>query len=207
MKQRLAKEAMLGGGNQWRTQDASVLAVFLSDLHVHKRLSRILELEKEGNMRDPAYMALLPVVSTFLTGEGHAATWMKQVATTALSAVQPMPTIETVESWSYKNTALAAQTYTLAAHSHGLATCMMEGYDNRRVQRLLQIPPERYSIPLIVATGYEYENESLHSKKTPRLPLEEVFFDGTFGVPLSDMDDETDLIDEERDVSEVAASS
>uniref|UniRef100_A0A7S4SZV1 Nitroreductase domain-containing protein n=2 Tax=Ditylum brightwellii TaxID=49249 RepID=A0A7S4SZV1_9STRA len=189
-KHRLAKEVMLGAGNSYRTIDASAMAVFLADLEVHKRINRIVSLERDAAMRDPNYMAILPVAASFLTGEGHAATFLKQMATDMLSPVQPMPSIEPVEAWSYKNAALVAQTYTLAATSHGLATCMMEGFDTRRAKEILRVP-DRYGVPLMVATGYEYEGGdgwSGETKRTPRLEMEEVFFGDTFGESL-DLDE------------------
>lgn len=40
--------------------------------------------------------------------------------------------VGSAEAWSFKNTALAAQTYILACTAHGLATGPMEGFDARR---------------------------------------------------------------------------
>ena len=181
IKRTLADHAMLGAGNSYRINDASAVAVFLSDLQVHKRLDRIMELEKKSGSRDANYLATLPVAVTFLSGEGHLATIMKQCATDALSPIQPMPTIENIESWSFKNTSLMAQTYVYAATSHGLATCMMEGFDARRVRQILRVP-DRYGVPMMVATGYEYSGGEL--KRTPRLNKDEVWFGDTFGEPL-----------------------
>ena len=139
---------MLGLGNMYRTIDSSAVAIFLSDLEPHKRLDRIVELEKNANMRTKEYMASLPIASTFLMGEGYVATFMKQTATHIMSPIQPMPSIDSVQSWSFKNTSLVAQTFVLAATSHGFATCLMEGYDDRRVKEILRIP-DRYGVPLI----------------------------------------------------------
>lgn len=189
---------MLGPGNIYRTMDASVMAVFLSDLEPHKRLERIIELEKNSNVRSKQYMASFPIASTFLMGQGKVATLMKQIATDVMSPVQPMPNIDSVKSWSYKNTSLVAQTFVLAATSHGLATCLMEGFDDRRVKEVLRIP-DRYGIPLMCCVGYEYKDE--HEKggnhvsnnseqRTPRLNQNEVFFGDTFGseLKLDDLD-------------------
>jgi len=185
IKSELSKYAMLGRGNQFKVNDCSALAVFLSDLLIHRRFNRIFELEKQSGVRDANYLAGLPIVTSFLTGEGHLATLIKQVATSLMSTVQPAPTIDEVKVWSYKNTAMAAQTYTLAACSHGLSTCMMEGYDSRRVSDILRLPPnDRYGIPVMVATGFEYQDVQDKSgpiKRTPRLGLEEVVFSDTFG--------------------------
>lgn len=177
---------MLGPGNQYRIRDASVIAIFLADLELKDRIARIEQLERDAAMRDANYYNVMPVASTFLTGEGHAATLLKQLATTVLSTQQPMPTIEPVQAWSYKNASLVAQTYVLAATSHQLATCMMEGFDARRMKQILRIP-DRYDVPMVVATGYEYDEEF---KETPRLGLEEVVFGESFGKPMNFDEDE-----------------
>ncbi len=192
---------MLGPGNIYRTIDSSAMAIFLSDLQPHKRLERIIQLEKDSNVRTNQYMASFPIASTFLMGEGKVATLMKQVATDMMSPVQPMPSIDSVKSWSYKNTSLVAQTFVLAATSHGLDTCFMEGYDDRRVKEVLRIP-DRYGVPLMCCVGYEYrgdedeKNSIRDEKRTPRLNRNEVFFGDTFGNEL--ILNETDINEEEE---------
>ncbi len=185
IKEELGRTAMLGPGNVYRTIDSSAIAVFLSDLQPHKRLNRIIELEKQSNARTKEYIATLPIAATFLTGEGKVATMMKQFATNIMSPIQPMPTIDNVQAWSYKNTSLMAQTFVLAATSHGLSTCLMEGYDSRRVKEVLRIP-DRYDVPLMCGVGYEYEGDQdkMQTIRTPRLPMEEVFFSDLFGKEL-----------------------
>ncbi|KAL9189448.1 hypothetical protein ACHAXT_009123 [Thalassiosira profunda] len=226
LKQTLSQHAMLGFGNQYRTVDASAVAVFCADLEPAKRIDRVFDMERESGVREDGYLAVLRVASSFLTGEGttasltgvgggggsstHASTLLKRAFTDALSPVQPMPTMEAVESWSYKNAGVAAQTYTMAATAHGLATCMMEGFDARRAKEILRIP-ERYGVPLMVATGYEFgagevvhaelddaEDELLEEgqsdrRRTPRLDMSELFFGDTFGAPLDLLEDATPL--------------
>ena len=202
IKTMLADRAMLGAGNQYRVKDSSVVAVFLADLEVHKRIDRIYELEQ--GCRDPNYLATFPIASSFLMGEGHAATLLKQISTDIMSEIQPMPSVEPVQAWSYKNAGLVAQQYTLAATSHDLATCMMEGYDVRRAKDVLRVP-DRYGIPIMVATGYEYEDPSTFLT-TPRLEMDEVVFGDTFGSPLRLSDNEEGEQTVE-DVPEVAMAS
>lgn len=201
IKTKLSEHAMLGLGNQYRVKDSSAVAVFLADLEVHKRIDRIFELEQ--GCRDPNYLATMPIASSFLTGEGHAATLLKQFATDVMSEIQPMPSVESVQAWSYKNAGLMAQTYTLAATSHDLATCMMEGYDVRRVKDVLRVP-DRYAIPIMVATGYEYEDPAMFVH-TPRLSMEEVVFADTFGDPL-DLSDDDEPTDDD-DIPDAAAAA
>jgi len=179
-KDALSEHAMLGIGNQFRVKQASSVAVFLSDLEPTKRVNRIHQLEKDH--RHPNYRASFPLSTSFLIGEGHAANIIKGIATEFLSAVHPMPEVEPVQAWSYKNTSLLAQTFVYAAESHNLATAMMEGFDPRRTRDFLRIP-DRYAIPLMVATGFEYnEEQDLNkSQETPRLDVSEIVFSDTFG--------------------------
>ena len=122
IKEQLSEQAMLGLGNQFRTRDASTLAVFLSDLEAGKRIERIMQLERESGTRHPNYLGQMPLASSFLLGQGHAATLIKNVATDLMSELQPMPVVEPVHAWSHKNTGIALQSYVLAATSHDLAT-------------------------------------------------------------------------------------
>ncbi len=205
IKEELGETAMLGPGNIYRTIDSSAIAVFLSDLQPHKRLNRIIELEKQSNARTKEYIATLPIAATFLTGEGTVATMMKQFATNIMSPIQPMPTIDNVQAWSYKNTSLMAQTFVLAATSHGLSTCLMEGFDSRRVKEVLRIP-DRYDVPLMCGVGYEYQEsneDKMQTIRTPRLPMDEVFFSDMFGKKL-----EIDQADEakKKDVEKASSS-
>lgn len=231
LKSILSQHAMLGLGNKYRTNDASGIAIFCTDLMPGKRIDRIYQLESESGIREDGYLAAMKVASSFLTGEGsgiaatpgggggsgsssHLSTFLKRTIAHALSPIQPMPTMEDVESWSYKNAGIMSSIYTLAATAHGLSTCMMEGYDARRVKEILRVP-DRYGVPIMVATGYDYrgddemidmqhrihadflegmdnlgdadddvEEESRRERRTPRLDPREVFFGDTFGEPL-----------------------
>ena len=183
MKERFADEVMLGAGNKYRVRDCSALAVFLADLEAGKRIQRIYQLEQTWGKRHRSYSAMMPLYSSFLIGEGHAATFAKNVASGILSQWKPMPVIESAQAWSYKNTSLFIQSYLFAATSHDLATSPMEGFDARRAMEVLRIP-DRYSIPMVVATGYDYEQDT-EQTRTPRLPLEEFVFRDSFGNPFT----------------------
>jgi len=110
LKGQLADTAMLGPGNAFRARDCSVLAVFLCDVQLHKRIPRILQLEREAGLRDANYLASFPVVTSFLlSGEnsamgdglvsGGVARTLKRVATDLVSPMKPAPTMESVEAW------------------------------------------------------------------------------------------------------------
>lgn len=177
LKKELADTAMIGAGNSYRVKDCSILAVFLSDLRVTERIPKIHQL----GGGHPDYLASMPVRTGFFLGEGVLASSIKSTALEIASLSSPMPEIEPIRSWSSKNTAMAIQTFVLAATSHGLATAIMEGIDPRRAKDVLHIP-DRYVIPMVVAAGYEYE-ESTENGPTPRLRVDEVVFDNVFGQP------------------------
>lgn len=180
LKQELAQSAMIGAGNAYRAKDCSILAVFLSDLRVTERISKIHQL----GGGHPDYLASMPIRTGFFLGEGVLASSIKSTALEIASLSSPMPEIEPIRSWSSKNAAMAIQTYVLAATSHGLATAIMEGFDPRRAKDILRIP-DRYVIPMVVATGYDYEEATSENESTPRLRLEEVAFDNVFGQPCT----------------------
>ena len=56
-------------------------------------------------------------------GRGKVATIMKQVATDVMSPAQPMPTIDSIQAWSYKNTSLMAQTFVFPATDQRKLSC------------------------------------------------------------------------------------
>jgi nitroreductase len=187
IKDRLADIAMLGPGNQWRTKQCSALAVFLADLEASKRISRITQLEREHGGRHANYTAMLPISTAFMLGEGHAATLLKQVTMNVVSQLgKPMPEIEDISVWAYKNTSLLVQQYVLACTSHDIDTAIMEGMDTRRLKQVLRIP-DRYGVPMVVATGYGQVDAT---QQTPRLSVDEVVFQDTFGVTWGSIDDE-----------------
>lgn len=53
------------------------------------------------------------------------------------------------------------------------------------------VPPfDRYSIPLVIPTGYaepKAAQDLVHKRRTPRYPAETVFFEDTFGQGYKDI--------------------
>jgi nitroreductase len=211
IKEQIASTAMIGKGNQYRTRDCSALAVFCSDLQPTLRIQRILQMERnhcrnlsknassssQPPYRHPDYLATMPISTSFMFGEGHLATLLKQATMGYISSntKQAMPEIDPVRVWAYKNTSLMVQSYVLAATSYQLQTSIMEGYDPRRIKDLLHIPSDRYGIPMVVAMGYEYrppvstttdvdDDTATIQSTTARLNVNEVVFQNTFGVPI-----------------------
>lgn len=55
--------------------------------------------------------------------------------------------------WATKSTALACENLMIAAEALGLNTCPMEGFDGRRLSKLLKLSPRYHEIALVVAIG------------------------------------------------------
>lgn len=74
----------------------------------------------------------------------------------------------------------------LEATKQGLATHAMTGFDFAKAREILEIPQE-YAIQALVAIGYPGPKESLpemlqqREVPSPRVPVKEVLFEGTFG--------------------------
>ncbi|AVO54241.1 nitroreductase family protein [Ectopseudomonas mendocina] len=72
--------------------------------------------------------------------------------------------------WAVKSTALAAQNLMLAFQSHGYATCPMEGFDEVRLRRVLDIPRQAMPI-MLLAVGRQGEKGVYNPRL--RFPLEQ----------------------------------
>lgn len=72
--------------------------------------------------------------------------------------------------WAVKSTALAAQNLMLAFQSHGYATCPMEGFDEVRLRKTLDIPREALPI-MLLAVGKQGEKGVYNPRL--RFPLEQ----------------------------------
>ncbi|HET9803571.1 MAG TPA: nitroreductase family protein [Candidatus Acidoferrum sp.] len=55
--------------------------------------------------------------------------------------------------WATKSTALACENLMIAAEALGLNTCPMEGFDGRRLSKLLKLSPRRHDIVMVIAIG------------------------------------------------------
>jgi nitroreductase len=74
---------------------------------------------------------------------------------------------------THKSAALAAQTFMLSMQAEGYDTCPMEGFDEKRVKKLLQLP-RKAEINMIIATGVGAEG-GVYSERF-RFPKEEIIF-------------------------------
>ncbi|GMF11453.1 unnamed protein product [Phytophthora lilii] len=144
--------------NGRKVKEAPVVAVFAADCG-NKNVPRKQQLNRDNGAPDEFVNGIPSHVQKF-SGEGD-------------------PNVST-EAWAYKQATFAAATFLYAAQVHGLATCPMEGIDQVRVKRLLNIP-DRYSIPVVIALGYA-NPAAKPAKPSVRFAPTEVFFDDKFGL-------------------------
>ena len=145
-------------------------------------IKNLIKLESDAGT-DPGYLRDLSVKINILIGNnGFLADKVRIFATHLASAVSPSPLIPVSPvSWSVKNTIFAAQTFMLSAQANGLNTAPMEGYDERRLCYALNIPMSKYSVPLVISTGYAMkgiEGEKVYKGDQigKRYPLEDICF-------------------------------
>jgi len=55
--------------------------------------------------------------------------------------------------WATKSTSLACQNLMIAAEAVGMNTCPMEGFDNRRLSRYLDLSDRHHEIVMVIALG------------------------------------------------------
>lgn len=103
---------------------------------------------------------------------------VKGLVGAGLSYSRPTPRIPAYRprEWAIAQSMLAASHLLLSATARGVASCPMQGFDERRVKRLLGIP-RRFVVPVIVALGHQRPDQSPPARRT-RLPSAEVVFEG-----------------------------
>ncbi len=98
----------------------------------------------------------------------------KRIAVPLMRLKRPLPEPVTSQrearDYVRAHTMLAASTFMIAAKSVGVVTCPMEGFDEHRLKKLLEIP-DYMTVPLIVTVGYPLDFEQ--TPRTTRLRLEE----------------------------------
>ncbi|MGA3065490.1 MAG: nitroreductase family protein [Tepidisphaeraceae bacterium] len=157
---------------QRQVAEAGAVVVITGDRRAaDQNFHDMLEAEKQAGTIDETYEKLLRKVIPLVFSTGPAGIgWLwKAAAGPILGPFIPVPSIPAVYKryWLTKQTMLCAMTLMLAAAAAGLATLPMEGFDERRVARVLGIPRSQM-IPVVIAIGYSADKEL---KKT-RLPLE-----------------------------------
>ncbi len=73
----------------------------------------------------------------------------------------------------HKSCALAAQTFMIAMANEGYDTCPLEGFDSRRVKKLLNLP-HGAEINMVISCGIRNANKGIRGDRF-RVPFEEVY--------------------------------
>lgn len=82
--------------------------------------------------------------------------WGKRALAAVAGLRRPVPrgpfTAADMRLWAAKSVALAAENFMLALRAHGFDSCAMEGFDERRVRKLLPLPPDAFVV-MVVGCG------------------------------------------------------
>jgi nitroreductase len=159
---------------QRQVADAAAVVVITGDRRVmQNNFEDMMAMEKSLGSIDDRYERLLRKVIPLVFGQGPMGLgWLaKAAAAPLLGLFTPTPSIPAVfkRYWLTKQTMLCAMTLMLAASSAGLATLPMEGFDERRVRKILRIPRSQI-VPVVIAIGYAADKDL----KKSRLPLARV---------------------------------
>ena len=102
------------------------------------------------------YKKLIPY--TYRWGLLNSWGYLKAVMTNAAGLVRPVPrgpnTLAELQMVAVKSAALAAENFVLAISAQGFSTCMMEGFDERRVKKLLKLPCSARAV-MVISIGRE----------------------------------------------------
>mmetsp|Transcript_9082 Transcript_9082/g.13988 ORF Transcript_9082/g.13988 Transcript_9082/m.13988 type:complete len:257 (-) Transcript_9082:148-918(-) len=184
----LMSRAMLSESNRRRVIQAPMTAVFLADLEPAHLIPKVLELEQDRLPKSA--LENIRLGAAYYASSGIVLSALKGIFAKAASPLVPMPFPERANEWATKSAMLAAQTFILAAQSHELVTAPMEGFDAERLRLYLRVP-ERFSLPLIIATGYPARDDEQiqmnNGRLSPRFPPDSVFSGDVFDAPLKDV--------------------
>jgi len=194
-EQKLALSKYCLGPNQQRVLDSDCTAVFLADRQILKTTRRFAQFAQKV---DPKQRPLPKIVLLYLTifssgfpiprflssiisflirtGVGFTDWFTRKVLRRCY-----LPSLSSAETWSTKQVTMVAMTYMLGCSASGLATIPMEGINASGIRKVLQIPQDRFAIPLIVSTGKSIHKQLPQSIDVRRYSRGDVVFDNAFG--------------------------
>lgn len=152
-----------------------------------KRTKQVLELTRDNIIRtSPAekqpkrikiqtlyYGKVLPFLYTRFFG---ILGLFRKILTSSISLFRPMTTTVSecdVRVMVHKSCALAAQTFMIAMANEGYDTCPLEGFDSRRVKKILKLP-HRAEINMVIPCGIRNGNKGIWGDRL-RIPFDEVY--------------------------------
>jgi nitroreductase len=170
LKEQLHKVCMF----QRQVLEAPATVVFTGDRNVYQNnLEHVINMDIEvGAINQKYEQKMREFISLSFSQDPMGLGWLwKAVLPPFVRYFKPVPSIPAVQKsyWLAKQVMLNAMVFMLAAHSAGLATVPMEGFDEYRVRSILNIP-NHHTVPLVIPVGYMVEKEL----KKSRLPLDKV---------------------------------
>ncbi|GET85797.1 nitroreductase-like protein [Leishmania tarentolae] len=153
---------------------APATVVFVGDTEPERNAPQALEMGLDtgyyGPLYGPAY--LRNVYYLMHGGPMQSMAAVKSVVSTWYSRAAGTPLISVPVSrvgYAWKQTMIPATTFVHLCTAAGWDTCMMEGIDEDAVKRVLCIPVQRYTVPVIVSVGYATTAETAKSQlRSPR---------------------------------------
>jgi len=174
--------------DQNATKTAKQIVVFITRRDLHRKRSKaILEFEKENiarysppekqerrwKDRQIYYNRLMPFMySRFLRLLG----FFRKILATSISLFRPMVTSVSESDMRvvvHKTCGLAAQTFMMAMAEIGYDTCPLEGFDSRRVKKLLKLHCSA-EINMVIPCGIRKGTRGIWGERF-RVPFEEVY--------------------------------
>ena len=174
--------------DQNATKTAKQIVVFITRRDLHRKRSKaILEFEKKNiarysppekqerrwKDRQIYYNRLMPFMySRFFRLLG----FFRKILATSISLFRPMVTSVSESDMRvvvHKTCGLAAQTFMMAMAEIGYDTCPLEGFDSRRVQKLLKLPCSA-EINMVIPCGIRKGTRGIWGERF-RVPFEEVY--------------------------------
>ena len=174
--------------DQTATATASEIVIFVTRQDLYKKRAKfVLDFEK-GNIRRNSpqerqdkrikdrelyYGKLMPFIyARFLGVLGL----LRMALANAISLFRPM-VLEVSECDMrvvvHKSCALAAQTFMIAMANEGYDTCPLEGFDSRRIKRILKLP-RGAGINMVIPCGIRKGNKGIWGERG-RVPFSEVY--------------------------------
>jgi len=153
------KEISKAAFDQNAAKTAPVLIVVGANPQIRKdHAKKLLELLKERGLNTPIadnyYKKIAPLI--YLQGPFGSVGLLKKIVFGIVGLFRPVPRFpfgkSQLEVWAQKSTALACENIMLGFRAAGYDSCPMEGYDEKRVKRILNIP-RRVKLTMIIAAG------------------------------------------------------
>jgi len=154
--------------------EAPAVVVLTGDGRVADRhFEDVLAMDRQAGAMTTEYEALLRRVVPLAFARGPAGLgWLwKATLLPMVRLFRPIPRLPAVHRnfWLTKQVMLSAMNFMLLAEAAGLSTLPMEGFDERRVKRVLGIP-RWHVVPVVIAVGYA----SARMPPKTRVPLDRV---------------------------------